>query len=327
MQFRTEINLTPSPHPITHADHLLLVGSCFTQNIGQLLKDSKFSAGVNPTGVLYNPLSILQTLQLLIDKAFLTENDLYHNGHHYLSFAHHGSFADPNAQDCLKKINQHLLEGSNLLSSARHIVLTFGTSFVYRRKDTQQVVANCHKLPDSFFTRQPLTVAEIVSALEPAFRFLFEQNERLRLILTVSPIRHWKDGAVNNQLSKATLILAIHELKNMFQDRIDYFPAYELMMDDLRDYRFYADDLLHPTTMAIQYIWQKFKSVYFTKQTNDLTNAIDKIRQAYQHKPLQPQSETYKFFAKQQITVIHELLKQYPHLRFEEELAYFGQAV
>lgn len=327
MQFRTEINLPVSLCPISHSDKILFAGSCFTQNIGQLMLENKFSALINPTGIIYNPMSVAKTLVLLSAGMPFTKNDLFFDGQNWLSFDHHGSFSDPDAAVCLARINQQLQKGSKQLNAARYLVLTFGTAYVYYRKDTQQAVANCHKLPDHFYDRRRLSVDEIVIAYEPLLRKLFEQNENIRLILTVSPIRHWKDGAADNQLSKATLILAVHELKNMFADRIDYFPAYELLLDDLRDYRFYADDLLHPSNTAIQYIWQKFKSVYFTSQTLELMATIEKIRKAFKHKPLQPQSETYKSFARQQVAAILELLQQYPNLPFEEELTYFEQTI
>jgi len=322
MQFRTEITLPASAYPIAHAGKVVLLGSCFAQNMGQLLQDYKFNAVINPSGIVYNPESVAQTLQLLADNARFTQNDLHYYNEQWLSFAHHGSFSHANAGQCLHNINAALEQGSAALLQAQYLIITLGTAFVYRLKSNGQTVANCHKLPDAFFTRTRLTVPDVVAALQPVLSRLLQTNPQLRVILTVSPVRHWKDGAINNQLSKATLLVAAHELAQLFQGRADYFPAYELVMDDLRDYRFYQPDMLHPAPMAIEYIWQKFSDVYFSAETRDLMHKIEKITKACRHTPFNPHAHTARQFALQQTTAIKQLLQQHAGLNFEEELQY-----
>lgn len=322
MQFRTEISLPASAYPITHATNTVLTGSCFAQNIGQFLHDYKFKVVVNPSGIVYNPLSVAQTLQLLSDNARFTQNDLFFYNELWLSFAHHGSFSHPNAKQCLHRINSALEQGSAALLQAQYLIITLGTAFVYRLKSNGLVAANCHKLPDTYFTRVRLSVPDVVAALKPILGRLLETNPQLRVVLTVSPVRHWKDGAVNNQLSKATLLVAAHELAQQFRGRVDYFPAYELVMDDLRDYRFYQPDMLHPTPTAVEYIWQKFSDVYFTAETRALMRTVEKITKACRHTPFNPHTHAARQFAQQQTAAIEQLLQQHAGLNFDEELQY-----
>ncbi|HRI27802.1 MAG TPA: GSCFA domain-containing protein [Chitinophagales bacterium] len=326
MQFRTEIPMKPAPKGILHGQNLVLIGSCFAQNIGLLLQQYKFGAVLNPTGIVYNPFSVNQTLHWLLTHRLFTPEHLYHTGSRWVSFAHHGSFSHSDAAACVTNINQHLQAGRQALHTAQYLFLTFGTAYVYRLNSTGMVSANCHKLPDALFTRSLLTVSEITAELGATLHRVLKNNPQLQVVLTVSPIRHWKDGAVNNQLSKATLILAAHELVKNLEGRVTYFPAYELMMDDLRDYRFYADDMLHPSPVAIDYIWQKFKTVFFEPQTLQLMAAIDKVNQARKHKPLFANSPEYRDFARRQLQIIRQLQQQRPYLHFEEELKYFEQA-
>lgn len=327
MQLRTEITLQTSANPVSHASTLLLIGSCFTEHIGQLLQEFKFRAVLNPSGILYNPLSMAQTLQMLLQKQVFTQNDLFFHNEQWHSFAHHGHFSGANATGCLENINAQLARGSVALQKADYVILTFGTAFVYRLKSSGQVVANCHKLPDAFFTRTRISPSEVIGAMEPVLTQLWQFNPQARVILTISPIRHWKDGAVNNQLSKATLIMAAHELKQKFEGKIDYFPAYEFMMDDLRDYRFYQPDMLHPSSTAIEYIWQKFADAYFSSETRDLMGKIEKITKACKHKPRNSNSNAYQQFAQQQQQNIKQLLQKYTDLNFEQELQYLRQFI
>lgn len=320
MQFRTEIMLPASAYPVTHTQKVVLLGSCFAQNIGQLLQEYKFNVAVNPCGILYNPLSVAQTLQLLAENARFTQNDLFFYREQWLSFAHHGSFSHTDANQCLLKINHALANGTTTLQQAQYLIITLGTAYVYHLKSNGQPVANCHKLPDALFTRSRLGVPDVVAALKPVLSRLLQTNTQLRVILTVSPVRHWKDGATNNQLSKAMLIVAAHELVQLFNNRIDYFPAYELVMDDLRDYRFYQPDMLHPTPAAIEYVWQKFSDVYFSAQTHALMHRIKKITDACKHIPFNPHTQAGRNFAQQQLLAIEQLQQQHTCLNFTEEI-------
>lgn len=324
MSFRTEIELKPSPYPIGYHTPLLLVGSCFATYIGTQLAAAKLPVTVNPFGVLYNPASIGNNLERLLSPQTFGQTELYHYRDLWLSFSHHGSFSHRNPAICLNGINHAYQTALTALQNARYCVITLGTAFVYRRKDSGAVVANCHQLPDAFFVRDLLSVSDITAIWQPLLRRLFAQQPNLRCIFTLSPIRHWKDGAADNQLSKAILTVAIHELSRLFPQQIDYFPAYELLMDDLRDYRFYEADMLHPNSVAIDYVWHKFKQRYITQPaTLKVMTAVAQIAAARQHRPRHPNSQAHQAFAQQTIDQIDALCKQFPELNLEEERTYF----
>ncbi len=290
MKFRTEISLSPNDWKISHKDHLLLLGSCFAENIGEKLKKSGFQSDVNPFGVLYNPISVASGLESLLSGKIYSEKDLFEHNGLYSSFSHHSKFSALTASGCLENINQRMLFSTGFLRKASVLIITFGTSYVYRFRKSGQVISNCHKLPSENFMHERLTVQEIVSVWKPLINKLRVNNPGLRILFTVSPIRHWKDGAHENQLSKSILLLAIQEIGEK------YFPSYEIMLDDLRDYRYYAEDMLHPSSVAIDYIWGKFSSVYFDQETDKAIAEYNSIRQALQHRPFNPESDVYKTF-------------------------------
>lgn len=324
LTFRTTISLPQSPNPINYQTPLLLMGSCFAENIGQRLQQLKFPLQINPFGILYNPLSINQALQQLLHKKAFTPSDLHYHHEQWLSLAHHGRFAHSDQSLCLSQINLSLKQGAAQLKKAKWLILTFGTAFVYTWKETGKVVANCHKMPASNFNRKKIKESEMVRSLLPTLQAIKQINPNLQVLCTLSPIRHWKDGAVENQWSKATLLVAIHELIQT-ESYIHYFPAYEIMMDDLRDYRFYAEDLLHPNATAIQYIWEQFQESYlYEEETQTLLQKIQKMNQARQHRPRNPNSEAHQRFLQKQGQMVQQLQHQYPSLDFSKELRYFS---
>ncbi|KAA6339550.1 hypothetical protein EZS27_012529 [termite gut metagenome] len=310
----------PALPTVNHSHELLLMGSCFAESIGTLLKASKFRCDVNPFGILYNPLSVATALrEVLGAKVYTGEDLLYYQGE-YHSLMHHGSFSSPEASDCLATINSRLQQARRNIRRTHHLLITFGTAWIYRYKETGNVAANCHKLPDSKFERCRLEpdgiAAEYISLIDE----LLERNPCLHIWFTVSPIRHTKEGMHGNQLSKAILLLAIERLQEHFPGKVWYFPAYEIMTDELRDYRFYADDLAHPSPLAVQYVWERFAQACFAPETQELIKEWESIAKALAHRPLREESERYKHFLEQLVLKIKQLTEKYPNLEVEKEL-------
>jgi hypothetical protein len=285
MKFRTEISLPSAAFAITHQQRGMAIGSCFAESIAQRMLCGGLTVDVNPFGTLYNPLSIAAGLQCLIDRRRYTADDLFLYEGVYHSFSHHSRFSDSDCATALDRINTRIDHSAAFLQEADYLMITFGTARVYRRASTGEVVANCHKLPAGEFVEQCLGVEAIVDcwrSLIPALRRL---NPALKLLFTVSPVRHLKDGAHANQLSKAVLLLAVDALTQSGAE-VYYFPAYEIVLDDLRDYRFYASDLIHPNAQAEAYIWEKMEEAYFDASTQALIRAAEKQYRAANHRPI-----------------------------------------
>ncbi len=312
MELYTRIDIKRPTVQFTVRERVLMLGSCFVENIGAKLEKNKFQVDINPFGTLYNPASIAQALRRLLHPERYTADDLFQHDGVFHSFAHHSRFSATSETECLSQINDRLTASATTLQTTKQLVLTFGTAYVYRLQQTGEVVANCHKLPEKLFTRTMLTVEEIVSEWKTLLLSLWEQQPELHILFTVSPIRHWKDGAHGNQLSKATLLLAIHSLQTAFPERVSYFPAYEIMLDELRDYRFYATDMLHPSELAIDYIWQRFVDSYMDEETKYFLKEWETIEKALNHRPFQPESETYKHFMSQTLLKIERLNEKFP---------------
>ncbi|MGE4288144.1 MAG: GSCFA domain-containing protein [Salinivirgaceae bacterium] len=319
--FRTE--LKPSGGgSIDYSTRVLTLGSCFSEHIGEYLQAGKFNTLINPFGILYNPISIGQSLEHLLNKRLFNEGDLFEQQGVWNSFSHHSRYSGTNKLDVLDTINNHLQAGSDFLQRANVLMLTFGTAWVYAYKKSGEVVSNCHKVPAKEFKRYRLRVQEIVAYYKLIIEKLRSQNSSLKLILTVSPVRHLKDGFHENQLSKSVLLLAVEELAQTFE-QVYYFPSYELMMDDLRDYRFYNDDMLHPSPLAVSYIWERFKQAWINPACDPVMQQINKIVQASKHRPFQVESESHQKFLRSQLQIINKLKATYPQLDFEKEKAIF----
>ncbi|MFR7609126.1 MAG: GSCFA domain-containing protein [Odoribacter laneus] len=289
MEFRTFVKCEPSACQLDYDNSILLVGSCFTENIGQKLKYFRFRTEINPCGIVYNPLSVANVLKMLEEGRRFTEKDLWENQGKWVSFYHHGSFAALGKEECLQGINIRLAQAAAFLKQTDYLLITFGTAWVYRHRATGIIVSNCHKFPGTDFERFRPSAEEIVQLYQPLLAGLRERNPRLKVIFTVSPIRHWKDGAHANQMSKAILLLATEALCR-YVPQTYYFPAYEILMDELRDYRFYADDMLHPSSVAIEYIWEKFRDTWIAPRIYDLMRRIDKLNKSLAHRPLLAES-------------------------------------
>ena len=318
MNFRTQVERSERVTEIGYSDRLLLLGSCFAENIGKLLLANKFCCDVNPYGILYNPLSIARTLQEMAEGVVYTENNLFEADGVWHSWMHHGSFSsDISAEDCLNRINTRLSKATDTLATTDWLVVTWGTAFVYEHEG--QVVGNCHKQPDRLFSRRRLSVDEIVERWTEVLSNLHRLNPSLKVLFTVSPIRHAKDGMHGNQLSKSTLLLAIDQLCEKFSC-CHYFPSYEIMMDELRDYRFYADDMLHPSSLAVEYIWECFSQTYFGKETLQAMKEWGEIRKGLQHKPFRPDSEAYRQFLSQIMLKIERMKQKFPYIDAQNEI-------
>ncbi|MBK6950057.1 MAG: GSCFA domain-containing protein [Haliscomenobacter sp.] len=289
MDFRTLVPPGVYGFEIGHDTSSLVMGSCFAESIGLRMRGLKFPAVVNPFGILFNPLSLASAIARLLDGAPFRPDELeFHDGR-WLSFAHHGQFSGPDREEVLRRINLAFAEGSAQIQKAGLLILTLGTSFVWEIRDRESVAANCHKLPASMFVRRRASLADLAAALSAALNQLTAARPDIRILLTVSPIRHLRDGLIENQRSKATLLLACSILEDRMPN-VRYFPAYELLMDDLRDYRFYARDMIHPSEMAQDYIWDYFSKSFFSEKTLRLIRGVEKVRQAMQHRPLRPDS-------------------------------------
>ncbi len=318
--FRTLVNAKDFPFKITFKSNIMLLGSCFAENIGSMLKERKFIALINPFGTLYNPTSVSIVLNRINEGNKYNADELGYYAKKWFSFHHHTLFSDENKEECLSRINNSLVTAHNFYRKVDYLILTFGTARVYYYIKTGEAVANCHKIPSGEFESRMLTIEEIVELWASVIRSQISSNPQLKIILTVSPVRHWKDGATGNQVSKATLIIAMNKLAEMFEGCVFYFPAYEIMMDDLRDYRFYADDMLHPSNLAVNYIWEQFKQAAIDPAAISLSVEIEKVMKAMNHKPFKRMSKEYNLFIESTIKKIEEIIRIDGSIDFSEEL-------
>ena len=316
MKFRTEICFHKALNPIGYEKPILMLGSCFTDNIGAKFKKYLFNVSVNPFGVSYNPLSIqIGIKQLMKKKEYLSE-DLQSFNDLFFSFNHYTKFSDPDKTVALNKINKEFFAAKKIFSEAGTLILTFGSAFVYELKETGGVVNNCHKLPSSKFNRRLLSVKEIVESYSELLGELLSLNRDLKILFTVSPVRHIKDGLIENQRSKSTLLLAIQELENLFPEICSYFPTYEIMMDDLRDYRFYSSDLLHSNDQATDYIWEHFVKSMMNASTKDIMEQLNPLIRSIAHRPIHPETAASQKFLFETKNKARKLQESYPFLNW-----------
>ena len=302
MKFRTEIEKISWKSPIEYSSHVVTLGSCFAERISALLEERKFNVTSLPTGILFNPASIAESFKLMTSRHRVTQEEIFEVDGRWLSYNFHSSISAPTAKETIAVMQEAIERGSEALSSATHLIVTLGTAWVYRLREGGNVVANCHKQPSKLFSRELLSVDSIVELLKPMC-----ESFKGDIILTVSPVRHVGEGLVDNSLSKAILRVAIDTLQRLYPERITYFPAYEILVDDLRDYRFYSEDLVHPSQMAVEYIAEKFFDVALPPNSKEVMSRVERIVQASKHRPLNPHSESYKTFCRRQIDAIAEI--------------------
>ena len=298
---------------------MLFMGSCFSDYTGEKLASLKFQVSYNPFGTLFNPASISENIRVLIENKPITADDLYFHNGQYISFNHYTGFSHPYREICLEKINSSIAASSAMLRQARFLFLTFGTAWTYQFNETGKIVANCHKIPAAAFTRYLLSPGEIIHTYDKLLHDIKEFNADLSVIFTLSPVRHWKDGAVNNQKSKSILHYAIDQLAEQ-NPGVQYFPAYEIFMDELRDYRFYASDMLHPSESGIEYSWKRFMDAYIDAKTLPLMNDIQSLVKAARHRPVNPQDPAHKDFLQSTINSMKRLSSQHSNIDFRAEI-------
>ncbi len=316
--FRTTLQPEKAGFDIRHTDRILCMGSCFAENMGVRLITSKFTAFVNPYGVLFNPYSICKGLHLLADEYVFSEKDVFFYRDLWHSFMHHERFSKPTAEEALTAINR--LEGKNTFftNAIDYIFITLGTAKGYVEKENGEIVANCHKLPADFFETRRLKPAEITDLFLKVFTKLKKCYPSVRFILTVSPVRHIRDGLMESQRSKAILRAAVGDVCDVYPDAY-YFPAYEIMMDDLRDYRFYEADMIHPNPVALDHIWDFFSQTFFSDDTRNVIDRVEKIQQAVRHRPFHSDSEAHQLFVRQTLHKMDVLRDRYQWLDFQKE--------
>jgi hypothetical protein len=328
MKFHFEFDIKKLPQPITHKDKLFLIGSCFTENIGEKLKKHKFSVLENPNGILFNPVSVAEALTNYVENARLTENELFNLNEGWHSWKHHSRFSGLTLQETVSKINTSTQGAHDYLKNADHVMITLGSAWIYTLTEKASnakvgsVAANNHKAPADWFHRRLMTIEEVLKVLDNVIHRLFLFNKKLKIIFTISPVRHLREGVVENNRSKAVLIHAVHHLVDKFE-KLYYFPAYELVIDDLRDYRFYSEDLVHPNYFATQYVWEKFVDACMNENTKTVMEEIHAINLAFQHKPFNAGSDQHRKFLQSFYQKTCTLKEQYPYLDFEKELTYF----
>ena len=313
MILQTEIRIQSVEQSIVYGDGLLFLGSCFADEVGGLCRGLGFDALVNPFGVLYNPASIAQSIERLgIGKPFAQEEMIAVGEGQYCTFSHNTAFWQTNEEALLELVNKGLKTAHERFLGAKWVVISLGTSWVFRHKETHQVVSNCHKLPARQFDREFLSVEQSVDYLAQ----MLKAHPDKQFIFTVSPLRHLKDGLHENQLSKAALLLAVDQVCKRFGNA-HYFPAYEILLDELRDYRFFKEDMVHPTEQAVRYIWERFTDFAIDPKEKPAMQAAAELKQMLQHRPLFPESEAFKKFELLKEKKISNLKRDYPDICFE----------
>ena len=321
MDFRTRIEIPKQDISMNHATRVMLFGSCFSEHIGRKLLQHKFKAAVNPFGILYNPHSVSQSIKRLLSGKSFTEEDLLFHQEMYHSLMHHGQFSATDKQACLDHITDRFKQAAEMIPSTELYLITFGSAYAYTWKETGAIVGNCHKIPADRFHRFRLSVEEIADEWSEVITMCRSLHPDAKFLFTVSPIRHWKEGAHENQISKSILHLAIDRLQDRYGESVGYFPAYEVMMDELRDYRFYDEDMIHPSSQAVDYIWQRFSETYFSVETRQVNDEWSQIRRALDHRPLNPGTEAYRAFVRQTIQRLEAFILHHPEISCEEERA------
>ncbi len=322
----TPVNIPPFKDRIRYGDSVLMVGSCFTDHIAKRLERYKYRIRQNPFGILYNPVSIANSLHRIAEKKYYAARELVFHAGLYHSMDHHGSYSGTNAEDVVQSINLAIDEAHDHLAGSKYIFISPGTSRVYRLKDTGNIAGNCHKMPQARFENSMLPFQEIQAAFEQIHQLVKGISPAAYLTWTVSPVRHIRDGLVENQQSKSLLLLASATMTKEHENNA-YFPAYEIMMDQLRDYRYYAKDLVHPSEEAVDIIWDLFGEHYLAHDNLHLHAMIDKINFGMQHRFLHARPDAIHDFARAQLDLIDRTQSLVPELDFSKETLYFTSLI
>lgn len=322
MNFRLTFPVAPLGPSMQYSDKLLLSGSCFAEEIGHRLEQHKFDVLLNPNGILFNPLSIAHSMQQYLDNKHYSADDLFLHEDIWHSWDHHSRFSGTDRDAVLAQINASQAAASERLREADWLVITLGSANAYYLKENNRLVGNCHKVPDAAFTKKLIPADEVISALDNMMHRLFFVNRKVNILFTVSPVRYARDGVVENNLSKAVLLQAVHHLVNKF-DRLFYFPAYELVLDDLRDYRFYKEDMVHPNEQAVQYVWEHFLKACVQPASQVVAHQIAEVIRAMGHRPFNRESPGHRQFMAAMEKKVKQLQEKNPSLNFGDELLFF----
>ena len=314
MKLQTVVPLDIAKNPITYESHILSLGSCFAEHIGKKMQYFKYRSVLNPFGILFHPLAIENLISRAVTEKEYTKADIFYFNERWHCYDGHSILSDASEAILLDRLNNGLQHTHQQIKEASHIFITLGTAWVYRNNISGNVVANCHKVPQNQFTKELLSVNEVVLCLDRIINLIQANNPQVQMVFTVSPVRHLKDGFIENQQSKAHLIAAIHKV--LQQESISYFPSYEIMMDELRDYRFYAEDLVHPNELAIAYIWERFSLVWIAEQARPTMEKVAVVQRGLQHRPFNFESDSHQKFVKALEVKIVYLQNQYPFMSF-----------
>ena len=319
MQFRTKISIPKNNDSIDYNSKIVSLGSCFAENMAEKLDYFKFQNTCNPFGIIFNPVAIEKMIYRMVNQSFYTEKDIFFHNERWHCFEVHSDLSNADKQELIANLNAILTVAKLQLQAASHIIITYGTSWVYRNVESNAVVANCHKVPQAAFSKEILSVETIKKSMQNTLDLIQKINPNVNFIFTVSPVRHLKDGFAENQLSKAHLISAIYQILQLEicnQKSAIYFPSYEIMMDELRDYRFYAADMIHPNAVAIDYIWQRFSETSIADESQSIMQEIETIQKGLSHRPFNPESESHQQFLSKLQDKIAKLQKQFPQIQF-----------
>lgn len=318
MQFRTKIPIPKTNHPIEYNSKIVSLGSCFAVNMAEKLDYFKFQNVCNPFGILFHPLAIEKLIHFAVSHKVFYEADIFFHNERWHCFEAHSDLSDSNKENLLQHLNQITRLSYQQITEATHVIITYGTSWVYRNVESNKIVANCHKVPQKQFTKELLSVKTIQDSIKNTIALIRKVNPNCNFIFTVSPVRHIKDGFVENNVSKSHLISSLHDILNTANCKLqtEYFPSYEIMMDELRDYRFYAEDMLHPNQVAVDYIWERFRETYISENDFATMDTVESIQKSLAHRPFNPDSESHLKFETQLTQKITKLVSQYSFMKF-----------
>ncbi|MBX9806550.1 MAG: GSCFA domain-containing protein [Flavobacteriaceae bacterium] len=318
MQFRTKIQISKFQNQIDYNSKIVSLGSCFAENMAEKLDYFKFENSCNPFGIIFNPVSIEKMMYRIVNQFFYTEKDIFFYNERWHCYEVHSDLSCSNTAEFLENLNAILRTSLTQLFQASHVIITYGTSWVYRNIKSNAIVANCHKVPQAAFSKEILTVEKIENSIQNTIDFIQKINPNINFIFTVSPVRHLKDGFVENQVSKANLIAAIYRQMQTEHRKLntEYFPSYEIMMDELRDYRFYAEDMIHPSQVAIDYIWERFSETSISEEYRSVMKEVATIQKGLAHRPFNPNSESHQQFLSKLQDKILKIQNQFPQIQF-----------
>jgi hypothetical protein len=316
MQFRTKIPILKSNNPIDYNAKIVSLGSCFAVNMSEKLDYFKFENTCNPFGILFHPLAIEKLIDFAVSGKQFSEKDIFFHNERWHCFDAHSDLSNSNEEELIAQLNAIIISTKQQLQAASHIIITYGTSWVYRNSESDAVVANCHKVSQKQFSKEILSIEAIEKSVQNTLDLIQKINPNVNFIFTVSPVRHLKDGFVENQLSKAHLITAIQQTINDKKQTINYFPSYELMMDELRDYRFYAEDMIHPNSVAVDYIWQRFSETTISQENHSIMKEVEMIQKGLAHRPFNSNSESHQQFLSTLNDKMVKIQNQFPRIQF-----------